>query len=227
MLIAVRHLLGGEHDVDEVPAQRAGQGLFQQGQVFLRLLLGHPVQGLVQVGDDLLLTVHIAAVDVADGVFAQLEAAFQLADLFLIHDNLAVSNVFCAGSAQSKHPFHYRGKRQNLQALQRRIPVQRGARWRVATRRFPVSAAEAIKKQGSANNPRRLRRSLLFLYSQNIRFFSTAVTISCGSSIEIQRSGATYQILIPAYRPFKSSTSSAYFSRLSRISPSYPLNRIA
>ena len=31
VFVAVRHLLGGEHDVDEVPAQRAGQGLFQQG----------------------------------------------------------------------------------------------------------------------------------------------------------------------------------------------------
>ena len=31
VLIAVRHLLGGEHDVDEVPAQGPGQGLFQQG----------------------------------------------------------------------------------------------------------------------------------------------------------------------------------------------------
>ena len=32
----------------------------------------------------------------ADGVLAQLEAAFQLTDLFLIHGDLAVSNVFCA-----------------------------------------------------------------------------------------------------------------------------------
>ena len=40
--------------------------------------------------------VHIAAVNAADGVFAQPEAAFQLADLFLIHGDLAVSNVFCA-----------------------------------------------------------------------------------------------------------------------------------
>ena len=31
MFVAVRHLLGREHDVDEVPAQSAGQGLFQQG----------------------------------------------------------------------------------------------------------------------------------------------------------------------------------------------------
>jgi hypothetical protein len=39
------------------------------------------------------LTVHIAAVNAADGVFAQPEAALQLADLF---GDLAVSNVFCA-----------------------------------------------------------------------------------------------------------------------------------
>ena len=42
------------------------------------------------------MTVHIAAVNAADGVFAQPEAALQLADLFLIHGDLAVSNVFCA-----------------------------------------------------------------------------------------------------------------------------------
>ena len=30
VLVAARHLLGGEHDVDEVPAQGPGQGLFQQ-----------------------------------------------------------------------------------------------------------------------------------------------------------------------------------------------------
>lgn len=32
----------------------------------------------------------------ADGIFAQPEAAFQLTDFFLIHGDLAVSNVFCA-----------------------------------------------------------------------------------------------------------------------------------
>ena len=30
VFVAVRYLLGGEHDVDEVPAQGAGQGLLQQ-----------------------------------------------------------------------------------------------------------------------------------------------------------------------------------------------------
>ena len=85
VLGAVRHLLGGEHDVHLVLAQGAGQGLFQQAQVLLRLLLGHGAQGLGQIGNDLLAGVDVAAVDVGDGAFIRAEAAAQLAQFFLIH----------------------------------------------------------------------------------------------------------------------------------------------
>lgn len=40
--------------------------------------------------------VYIAALNAIHGVFAQPETAFQLADLFLVHGDLAVSNGFCA-----------------------------------------------------------------------------------------------------------------------------------
>ena len=85
VLLAVRHLPGGEHDVDQVPAQSAGQGLLQQAQVLLRLLLGHGAQGRVQIGDDLPAAVDITSVDAADGALLRLEPAAQLADFLLIH----------------------------------------------------------------------------------------------------------------------------------------------
>ena len=85
VLVAVHHLLGGEHHVDEIFAQSPGQGLFQQAQVLLRLLQGHPAQGLVQVGDDLPLCVDITAVDAAHGAPVRLETAAQLPQFLLIH----------------------------------------------------------------------------------------------------------------------------------------------
>ena len=93
VLLAVRHLLGGKHDVNQVPAQGAGQGLFQQAQVFFRLLLGHEAQGLVDIGDDLAAAVHIAAVNTADGALLRPEPAAQLTQLSLVHGgHLARSN---------------------------------------------------------------------------------------------------------------------------------------
>ena len=85
MLVAAGHLRRGKFDVDEVSAQPAGQGLFQQPQVHLLLLLGHESHGFVDIGDDLAAAVDVAAVDTADGIFIQLEAPAYLVELFLIH----------------------------------------------------------------------------------------------------------------------------------------------
>ena len=85
VLLAVRHLLGRKHNVDEVPPRGAGQSFLQQAQVLLRLLLGHRAQGLVQIGDDLPIAIDITAVDVADGAPLRAKPAAQLTDLFLVH----------------------------------------------------------------------------------------------------------------------------------------------
>ena len=85
MLVAVRHLLGGEHQVKQVLSQLAGEGFFQQGEILLRLLLGHEGQGLVQVGDNLPAGIHIAAVNALHGVFLRLPPAAQLGHFFCIH----------------------------------------------------------------------------------------------------------------------------------------------
>ena len=60
-LVAVHHLLSGEGKVDEVFAGGAGQGALENGQEFFRLLLGHQPQGLVELGDDLPVLIHITA----------------------------------------------------------------------------------------------------------------------------------------------------------------------
>ena len=78
VLIAVRHLPGGELNVDQVPAQGAGQTLFQQIQVHLLLLLGQQPQGGVYIGDDLAAAADIAAVYLADGGAVRLEPPPQL-----------------------------------------------------------------------------------------------------------------------------------------------------
>ena len=78
VLVAVRHLGGGKHDVDEVPAQGAGQGLFQQVQIHLLLLLGQQAQRRVHIGDDLAAAADIAAVYLADGGAVRLEPPPQL-----------------------------------------------------------------------------------------------------------------------------------------------------
>ena len=78
MLVAVRHLGGGKHDVDEVPAQGAGQGLFQQVQIHLLLLLGQQAQRRVHIGDDLAAAADIATVYLADGGAVRLEPPPQL-----------------------------------------------------------------------------------------------------------------------------------------------------
>ena len=99
VLLAVRHLLGGEHDVDEIPAQGARQGFFQQAQVFFRLLLGGHAQGLVDVGDDLAAAVHIAAVYAADGALLRPEPAAQLTQLSLVHGDTSLLQDTPAASA--------------------------------------------------------------------------------------------------------------------------------
>ena len=93
VLLAVRHLLGGEYDIHQVFPQGAGNGLFQEPQILLGLLLGHKAHRLVQIGDDLPVRIDIAAVDPADSVLVWPETAAQLAD-FLLDHGIPLSYVF-------------------------------------------------------------------------------------------------------------------------------------
>ena len=93
VLLAVRYLLGGEHDIHQVFPQGAGNGLFQEPQILLGLLLGHKAHRLIQVGDDLPVRIDIAAVDPADSVLVWPETAAQLAD-FLLDHGIPLSYVF-------------------------------------------------------------------------------------------------------------------------------------
>ena len=66
VLVAVRHLGGGEHDVRKRPAHGAGDAFFQQLQIFFLLLHRQKAHGFVKGGDDLAKGVDVAAVDPAD-----------------------------------------------------------------------------------------------------------------------------------------------------------------
>ena len=88
MFLTVRYLLGGKHQVDQVAAQRTGQGLFQKRKILLRLVLGHGTQGFIQIGDDLPAGVDVASINPADSALVRAEPTAQLADFFLIHKNL-------------------------------------------------------------------------------------------------------------------------------------------
>lgn len=68
-----------EHDMTiNRLAQGAGQGLFQQVQIHLLLLLGQQAQRRVHIGDDLAAAADIAAVYLADGGAVRLEPPPQL-----------------------------------------------------------------------------------------------------------------------------------------------------
>ena len=85
MLVAVGDLLRGEYHVDEVFAERAGEGLFQKPQVHLLLLLAHQAHGGVDPRDDLTVRVNITSVDAAEIILIWPEAPAQLVEFFLVH----------------------------------------------------------------------------------------------------------------------------------------------
>ena len=58
---------------------------FRRPRYFSASSSGMFPKGLIQVGDDLLIAVDIAAVNTADGTFLRPPPAAQLTDFFLIH----------------------------------------------------------------------------------------------------------------------------------------------
>ena len=85
MLVTVRYLRRGKCDIHQVLAQGPGEGLFQKAQIHFLLLLLHEAHRGVDPGNDLLIAVDIAAKDLGNAVFIQLEAPADLVEFFLIH----------------------------------------------------------------------------------------------------------------------------------------------
>ena len=85
VLVAVGHLCGGKLDVEEISAQRAGQSFFHKAQIHLLFLLGHESHGGVNIRNDLLVAVDVAAVDFVDGASVRLEAPAYFVEFFLVH----------------------------------------------------------------------------------------------------------------------------------------------
>ena len=85
VLLPFRHLPGGKADVQQVSAQSAGQGFFQQAEILLRLLLMQDAQRLVQIGNNLFSGVDITTIHMADKRLFRMKAAAQLADFSSVH----------------------------------------------------------------------------------------------------------------------------------------------
>ena len=100
VLLAVDHLLGVEADAQQVPAQTAGQGPPEDAQQGVLLILGHHSQGLVELGDDLLVLIHITAADVGDAGLFPAEPAADLGDFFFVHGSFPSLSFDRAGAAR-------------------------------------------------------------------------------------------------------------------------------
>ena len=85
MLVAVGNLRGGEDDVHQVPAQCAGQRLFQKPQINLLLCLRHQTHRSIYIGNDLAAAADIAAVNLCNGSAVGFKAPAQFIEFFLIH----------------------------------------------------------------------------------------------------------------------------------------------
>ena len=103
VLVAVHDLLCGKGDVNQVLPQRPGQGLFQQLQVFFRLLLAEQAHRLVYGGNDLPAAVDVAAVNMADAAPVQPDAAAYFIQFSLIHGKAPICPGQAGGSTTLCH----------------------------------------------------------------------------------------------------------------------------
>ena len=85
VFVAVHDLLRGKGYLHETAPQRAGERLAQESQILLALLLAHKPHGLVHIGDYLLGSVDVAAVDVPYGAAFRAYAAADLAKFLAVH----------------------------------------------------------------------------------------------------------------------------------------------
>ncbi len=93
VLLARADLARGKGDVQQVLAQRAGQGAAEDRQEFLGLFLLHERERLVEDGQHLAALVDVAPAHVRDAVFLRAEPAAQLRDLFIVH-GIYLSKLF-------------------------------------------------------------------------------------------------------------------------------------
>jgi len=85
VLRGVRDLLCLEPHVEQIAVDRAREGLLEQGEIGLTVLLGHEAEGLAEGREDLAAVAHVAAADGGDVGAVGSQAAPQLADFFIVH----------------------------------------------------------------------------------------------------------------------------------------------
>ena len=78
-------LLQRELQVEEVPSQLSGKGLFEDITVFFRVFLLHGQEGLLHFHEDLAVIVHINAPEPVDGAVLGGQELSDLGNRFLIH----------------------------------------------------------------------------------------------------------------------------------------------
>ena len=85
MLRGACHLTCLEGDVNEILADGAGKRAAQKGKIFVGLVLRHDAGTLAELGDDLLIVVHIAAVNGRDIAAIPPQMPPDLADFLIVH----------------------------------------------------------------------------------------------------------------------------------------------
>ena len=85
MLRGACHLGRLKGDVDQILAQTAGQGPLQEGKVLFSFVLRHDAQGLAELGDNLLLAIDVAAIDIRHITAVPAQVPPDLADFLIIH----------------------------------------------------------------------------------------------------------------------------------------------
>ena len=85
MLRGACHLTCLEGDVNEILADGAGKGAAQKGKIFVGLILRHDAGTLAKLGDDLLIVVHIAAVNGRDIATVPPQMPPDFTDFLIIH----------------------------------------------------------------------------------------------------------------------------------------------
>ena len=97
VFFTVHNLLRGKGNIQQVFPQRAGKGLLQQTEVLLDLFLAEQAQRLVDGGNDFLVCIDIASIDMMDGVVVRTNTPADLTEFFLIHSVGSCSFSFIAG----------------------------------------------------------------------------------------------------------------------------------
>ena len=87
MFLAAGHLSSGEIDLDQILSQRAPKAAAQQGKIFLRLVLRHDADALDKFGNNFLIIIDIAPIQMGHIAAIPTLTATDLTDFFGIHSS--------------------------------------------------------------------------------------------------------------------------------------------